>query len=699
MAILQGQEALDYIKKNGNKGYTVLDDGTGRAGQSVKPKFGFIEGLLHSFADPFINSALNVGEGANALTQGLQNGSFSGYTPKYMNQAEYKRIKDNPWKIGQDFLGAGVNTLSLVPGFQGVKGAALIGGLGGLSQGDSLQEALTSGVLGAATGGLAGKLLGPSGLGSKLATKKLAEGQVAKQGITGKLGNKLLNFADNQESAALQRNMGYKVPMKLGGQKLVPEIKRLGLEVADPDSLVASAENILNQKRGLISNITNDLSQQGATVNINDVIKPLQQQLAKTNSPTLKKPLQDVIEEMTMMGGETGQISLSQFYKIKQEVGKLSKFNPFADPAQASKANAYQKIYSQSNKLMDNSLKQYGFNDFQTINKDITSALRARNYGELASGRAMNSRPANLLDLVTAGSGAVAGGPAGMAVGVLGSKVIQSPKTEQLIANTARKLGGKLAGVEGTTKTPGILSKLLSNPVTPYASAPIARMASQAGLGMNNTTPNTGDESMNMNPMDIESLGLGELMQPNISQIRGSLAQELMGMTDAKGNAIYSPTEALKEADALMEIQGYSTPNKQGKTTDQQRKYMSAANLANQALGLLESGQAKTGKIATVTNSIGRFFGSQNESQTDYLSKIASARGIAISALSGANVPPQEYARIRSMIPEDTDEPKIAKQKLRSFVQAMQIYADSGGAGSQESEMQNILSQYMMGNI
>ena len=52
----------------------------------------------------------------------------------------------------------------------------------------------------------------------------------------------------------------------------------------------------------------------------------------------------------------------------------------------------------------------------------------------------------------------------------------------------------------------------------------------------------------------------------------------------------------------------------------------------------------------------------------------------AISALSGANVPPSEYERMRNLIPEPNDEYNIAVQKLRSFQQVMNNYAQSYGS-------------------
>jgi hypothetical protein len=154
-----------------------------------------------------------------------------------------------------------------------------------------------------------------------------------------------------------------------------------------------------------------------------------------------------------------------------------------------------------------------------------------------------------------------------------------------------------------------------------------------------------------------------------------AVLQQLMTPTKQGGQGL-SPSEAEKYMKITYGIDVGS--GNTGKTTDAQRKYLAASDLAKNALKLLESGKVGTGKVATAGNFISQLLGNQSETQTDYNSKLASARGSAISALSGANVPESEYARIADLIPVSTDEPQIAKQKLKSFVEAMNSYANAG---------------------
>jgi len=132
------------------------------------------------------------------------------------------------------------------------------------------------------------------------------------------------------------------------------------------------------------------------------------------------------------------------------------------------------------------------------------------------------------------------------------------------------------------------------------------------------------------------------------------------------------------EANAVLSLLGMGGTT--GKLTEKQKLFKSAGQTAGEALAMLESGQAKTGKIQGVGTTVGKFFGTQAPGQTDYLAKLDGARMAAISALSGANVPPSEYERMRNLIPEPNDEYNIAVQKLRSFQQVMETYAQSYGS-------------------
>lgn len=144
------------------------------------------------------------------------------------------------------------------------------------------------------------------------------------------------------------------------------------------------------------------------------------------------------------------------------------------------------------------------------------------------------------------------------------------------------------------------------------------------------------------------------------------------------------------EANAVLSLLGMGGTSGQ-KLTEKQKLFKSAGQTAGEALSILESGQAKTGKIQGIGTAVGKFFGTQDPAQTDYLAKLDGARMAAISALSGANVPPSEYERMRNLIPEPGDEYNVAIQKLRAFQQVMDTYAQSYSGTEASGDSSNIL--------
>lgn len=109
--------------------------------------------------------------------------------------------------------------------------------------------------------------------------------------------------------------------------------------------------------------------------------------------------------------------------------------------------------------------------------------------------------------------------------------------------------------------------------------------------------------------------------------------------------------------------------------TEKQRGYRDAANSAEKALSLLSSGKASTGKVSALTNDVAEFFGTLGQDEIEYRSYIALARTALRNAMLGANMSPKELESLSNAIPEFSDEPAIAQQKLKIFAQQMKLYA------------------------
>lgn len=232
------------------------------------------------------------------------------------------------------------------------------------------------------------------------------------------------------------------------------------------------------------------------------------------------------------------------------------------------------------------------------------------------------------------------------------------------VGGAAQRAGS--AAVGGISRVPGIAApaaqaagQFLQNPlVAQQIGLAGARNAPYMSMGTEQAAP----EAMQQ---DIQQLIQPE--QPN-TPTRRQLFAQAMRMT---GGDVY---DALKLADFLAEDYAVATG---GKQTEKQRQFSNASQAAQQALGLLESGVAGTGKLRSFSSGIENFFGTKSPEQTQYESSLAMARGMAMNALAGSNISESEARRVADAIPELTDEPNIARQKLLSFAQMMESFGQS----------------------
>lgn len=113
------------------------------------------------------------------------------------------------------------------------------------------------------------------------------------------------------------------------------------------------------------------------------------------------------------------------------------------------------------------------------------------------------------------------------------------------------------------------------------------------------------------------------------------------------------------------------------KMTEKQSAFANAAKSGEYALNLLNSGQVESGFGQGVMGGFGERFGTNSSTQQDYRSTIAAARTLARNAMLGANMSPKELESLSALIPEYSDDPAIAKQKLTTFVRVMNQYSST----------------------
>ena len=119
--------------------------------------------------------------------------------------------------------------------------------------------------------------------------------------------------------------------------------------------------------------------------------------------------------------------------------------------------------------------------------------------------------------------------------------------------------------------------------------------------------------------------------------------------------------------DKIARQQKASVPKK----TEKQQMFVNAAEAAQQALTLLDKGGVSTGIGQGFVGGLGERTGMNSATQQQYRSTIAIARTIARNAMLGANMTEKELESIAAFIPEYSDAPNIAKEKLKTFISLM----------------------------
>lgn len=644
-------EELEKWKAN-NPGGTYLDPiGTQVRVPSTTKDLGFLGNLARTVSKPFRMGggvAQEFGYTLADLIRMAQGKSQLERPEGYLGltQEESQSLYEDPLKEGLKSaagvmsyavpVGAakGVTGLKAV-GQAGLKGAGA-GALGGFGLSETGQE-LKGTLSGGLTGGLfAGALQGI--------------GEVSKGIKAAKVSNKLDDMADELQASALKKDIGIAPTTKQGKNILPKQISEkassMGVKIKSPEDLKSFGQALYESNANVANQAAQQLDDLGRVIDITEIKRPLLEQLAKTKSPELQAPIQKVIDSIDNATGGSNAISASDLLNLRREWGKLGNWNPFMDPAATTTAGAFEAAYMRANDLLDDAFKSAGITGFKDANKAISLSIDADNWAERAIANKSNRPLWNDMtqDAAIAATVFGGGGP-GAVAGAVGSKVAQ--RYAEPIAEKA------LRGVSKVTSGLGALPQVLQ----PLITAGQRAVPAIPGITGGQAQPTMQPTGMTQTPQ-----------QEGLNPLNLMLAQEVL-------NGNISATEA----NAVLSLLGMGGTGGQ-KLTEKQKLFKSAGQTAGEALAILESGAAKTGKIQGVGTAIGKFFGTQDPNQTDYLAKLDGARMAAISALSGANVPPSEYERMRNLIPEPNDEYNIAIQKLRAFQQVMDTYAQSYGS-------------------
>lgn len=611
---------------------------------------GFFGNLIGGIVDPFAGLLTKTVEAGRAAKNNKLNDFLTGsnnYEARVMSEEDYNKFKQNALlETGKDLAGV---ASWLVPGGAAAKGigslvkGGIVGGaLGGFSASDKsdFSGLLNDAGTGALTGGA---MAGGLGLGGKVL------GNFSK----GKIGKGLQDAGQSVKSS----NLGYK-PLNLAdgtAGKVTQQLGEAGLPVTGANAQKLADSNSKAFRTTLTdSNKIVDFG--GASQSLqDDITKVLEKDfgLGKNEiagSKQIQNALQDKIDSILRTEGNPN--------KIMDEIGKLTTDKTLVGDITVANKN---KVIEATRQVLKDKL-QNAFPEAQEyFQKNQPLRAVAKDATKLAQN--MDNVPVPFLNTQ-----------------------FKIPGVGNIKQGVTNLLGGGLENAgKFTDGLAGLLSgvKDKSGKLGQFLTIPNIARGINAGTGFGGI-----DTAQNQDMQDVNSMESGmDTMEtpqaPESEYSQDEIRQAMMELTTPvrQGGRGFSPSEAQKFLQLAYGIGGNSQSSTAGgakptKITDSTKKFFAAGDLAQKALRSLESGKVGTGKLATVGNKFSEFFGSQSPEQTDYLSNVASARGAAISALSGANVPDSEYARIADLIPTSMDEPQIAKQKLKSFIAAMRVYGN-----------------------
>lgn len=648
MAILKGEDAIRWLQQNPNSSYTDLT-----TNQKFERKPGFLENLGMNLSRPFrqgVGIAAEAGDTIGDLLKLSQGRTdlnkediWSTIQRAVLTDQERQDLERDPLKTG---LKSGAGVLSYaVPGGGGAAttaagriataagrglGAGALGGFGYSEEGNELGGTLG----GAALGGILGGAL----QGGSEAIKGLKAAGLSK---------KLQGYSDDLKISALKKDVGVAPTMKQGKSNLISDVIDTSnaekIKINNAEDLYKFGDEIFSRYGGAADEAAQAFDNAGGTVNVAKIKKPLIDKLATIKTQELRDPLESVLQSIDQATGGTNSISASDLLQLRREWGNLGNWNQFTPAKEQALASVWEDAYNAANSALDDSFKQVGYDQFRNVNSKLKTAIEAQNWAR----RAIATRGAKPVwtdmaqDMAIAGG--VVGGAPGTVVGAVGSKLMQryaEPAAAGLLSGASKVAGG-------ASGLPPILQNIIN--------------AGQRSIPA--VTGITGNQPQ------------AQQVGPTASQPQPQTDQ---GLNLMLAQAILSGQISAAEANAVLSLLGMGADTQ--KKTEKQNLFGAAARAAGDALALLESGQAKTGKVQQFGSKFGEFFGTQDPMQTEYYANLDSARGAALSALSGANVPPSEYERLRRFIPEPTDEYNIAIQKLRNFQEQMLNYSGQGGA-------------------
>src|SRR3990167_252642 len=563
--------------------------------------------------------------------------------------------------------GAVAGSFIPIPVVGTIGGAALGAGAGallknildkkpGVDTGEIVKETAlgaVGGVVGKGMGYVAGKVLPKiAGKGAEnLALRGVRATASQQRAFTKKTGQKLTDFVLNNKL------------YERGTQQIDELITPLQQQY---DDLALASDKVIprNQLLGYFKNAIKELKSI-PTVETNNLAKGLEQEM----------------KLVSKQFGKTNDIPIATVTGIKRNLmSRIPKNQFMGDPLGSSRNRAVEDIYMTA------------INDTAKGAKEIGISLRDlkafREIAELQQGLGKGTLPIGLKQIipVVVGGGAygASGGDIKTALTAAGFVALANhPKGIELMIKALQKVGTAqlppIAGqaiVQSAVRLPQIVG---GNPPQDSAEGQYQGQGQpypstdNYGDNVNETSQGLPPIPQSVSPQGAESQTLPDIGQSATGYTVEQLAKAYRRAIEA------GATETAQQIKSLYDMEAaYQKGNKEvtKKYSEGDKKFLLAKNEATKAFGLLERG-VNTGKMAAVGSKVGEFFGTQAPATTAFKAQLATARTAARNALLGANMSDRELESYLDAIFSFSNEPKIIRQKLITFINSMQDYESS----------------------
>lgn len=411
--------------------------------------------------------------------------------------------------------------------------------------------------------------------------------QAGEKGST-KLGDKLRQAANEREQVALNKAVGTRASNAGAGMRGA-DLERAAIDAAkDPDvwskGVIKSAQdldelggNILSKYGDEVSRVSQQLTDDGALIALDDITGPLKQQLAQETNERLRTPIQNVLDEISQEFSGRTSISPSELYRAKQGWGKIANF---LDDTGKSVRSVYGDAYHAANDALEATFDAASMPGFRDLNRKVEAGLKMQKWAEQAGTKArpgmtvtdMLQDAMGMGGLAGAGTGFAVGGPVGAAAGYGISKFSQSAAGERLVGKVFNKaadvvdfLGGKssiplpknlnidttrlnnaisaLSNNETVQKAAQIASKVVNSPITQRL-GPVAAVGASMQAG-EPVSPDTAAEGIIQDQQMMVEQAIQNGQDPQIAMANAYAA------TAPSDNTIYTAEVLASDPDML----------------------------------------------------------------------------------------------------------------------------------------------------